>query len=79
MDLIAFALIVTLEGEPEPWIASHWMRLQHCLADARLLSRREPNYLAVQALCKPVKVDPNKVRVNGFKGGAWKNKSNSGN
>jgi len=66
MDIIAFALIVTLEQDPEPWVSSYWMRLQHCLSDARLLSRREDNYAAVLAVCKPVRVNPSEVEINGY-------------
>ena len=65
--IIAFALIVQLDGDPEERVASHWWRLQHCLADARLLSRREENYVPIAAHCKPVWVNPNEVEIQGYK------------
>jgi hypothetical protein len=66
--IIAFALVVQLDGDPEERVASHWLRLQHCLSDARLLSRREDNYAPVKALCKPVWVDPSAVEIKGYEG-----------
>jgi hypothetical protein len=64
--IIVFALVVQLEGDAEEKVASHWWRLQHCLADARLLSRREDNYVPVVARCKPAWVDPSAVKVKGY-------------
>jgi len=65
--IIVFALVVVLgEAGDEEKIASHWARLQHCLSDARLLSRREDNYRPIIAYCKPVEVNPAETRVLGL-------------
>lgn len=66
--VIAFALVVQLDGDPEERVASHWLRLQHCLSDAGMLSRREDNYVPVVAHCKPVWVDPSIVKIKGYTG-----------
>ena len=67
MSAIVFALIVVLDADSgDEKIASYWARLEHCLSDARLLSRREDNYRPILAYCKPVEVDPAEVIVLGL-------------
>jgi len=67
MSAIVFALIVVLDADSGvEKIASYWSRLEHCLSDARLLSRREDNYRPIVAYCKPVEVDTAEVTVLGL-------------
>ena len=67
MNIIVFALVVVLDADTGvERVASHWARLQHCLSDARLLSRREDNYRPIVAYCKPVEVDAAEVTVLGL-------------
>ena len=63
--ILAFALIVLLDGDIYEKPSNYYLQLQECRYFAKELSRNKKYYQPIKAYCKPMMVDPKEKTVIG--------------
>ena len=63
--ILAFALIVLLDGDIYEKPSNYYLQLQECRYNAQELSRDQKYYKPIKAYCKPMMVDPKEKTVIG--------------
>jgi len=64
-EILAFSLVVLMDGDVYEKHASYYLHLEECRYNAQELSRDQKYYKPIKAHCKPAFVDPKKEKIAG--------------